>query len=331
MSTPLRIVFWGTPDLGIPVLKALNNSPDFDVVAVVSQPDKPQGRKHEILPTPIKKCALELDIPVYQPSKLSSEEVLSHLRSLNADFFVVMAYGKIVKQEVLDIPKIAPVNIHVSLLPKHRGASPIQASLLAGDTETGVTFMRMTAGMDEGPILSQQLLPIQRKWNAGDVFTHLAELSQKHVCEVLSHYANGSIKEEEQDSTKVTHCKKITKQMGEIDWHTWNAQVLYRAWQAYTPWPGVYSYIYGKRVKLLKIRSIEAAELEALLSEDTLQGATKVGHMYLQDDRLFVRTKAGFVELLSLQTEGKKPLNALEWYNGLNLKQFDLGSEHQPT
>lgn len=313
---PLRIVFWGTPDLGIPVLRAMHASPLCDVVAVVSQPDKPQGRKQELLPTPIKQCALDLGITVLQPEKLQSPEVLATLQSFDADYFVVMAYGKIVKQEVLDIPKIAPVNIHVSLLPHHRGASPIQASLLAGDKVTGVTFMRMTAGMDEGPILAQKQLEIAETWHAGDVFQKLARLSSEHIVDVLTQYSEGLLAEIAQNDAEATHCRKISKEMGEIHWKQTDTEEIYRTWQAYTPWPGIFTFLEGRRIKLLHVSPAKMNHLEKHVP----------GEISLQDGRVYVAARDGVLELLTMQTEGKKPTAAQDWIRGIKQMHFDADS-----
>lgn len=303
MSQPFRVIFFGTPDLGVPSLRALHADPRFDVVAVVSQPDKPQGRKQEFLPTPMKAAAIELGIPVHQPEKLTGE-ALDLLRSFDADYFVLIAYGKLLRQEVLDMPRIAPVNAHVSLLPRWRGASPIQAALLAGDKETGVTYMRMTAGMDEGPMLDVKTLSIPFHATAGEIFDALGQLTAEHFGDVLTSYAK-THHEIPQDETSMTHCSKISKEMGQIDWQNMTAQEIHQRWQAFTPWPGIYTFADGKRIKLL-----EVLPKEGQLSPGMLQNN-------------LVGTKEGVIELLTIQPEGKRPMPLADFIRGQQLQQFD--------
>lgn len=303
MSAPLRIVFFGTPDLGVPSLRALHKDPRFDVVAAVSQPDRPQGRKQELLPTPIKAEALQLGLPVLQPEKLTPE-ALEQLRAFNADYFVLIAYGKILKQEVLDMPSIAPVNAHVSLLPRWRGASPIQASLLAGDTETGVTYMRMTAGMDEGPILDAKKLLLPFHITSGEVFDLLAQLAADHLPNVLASYAVDHA-ETPQNEAEVTTCTKLSKEMGQIDWAEMTAEEIHRRWQAFTPWPGVFTFAEGKRIKLLDILAAGGSQVPGSI------------------DGAFVGTKKGRIQLVTIHPEGKKPMAATDFLRNKPLASFD--------
>lgn len=304
MQKPYRVLFWGTPDLGVLTLQALHNDPRFEVVAAISQPDKPQGRKQEYLPTPIKAAAMELGIPVLQPERLKGD-VLQEIADFAADFFVLIAYGKILKQEVLDMPAIAPINAHVSLLPRWRGASPIQAALLAGDKETGVTYMRMTAGMDEGPILHKEISPIKEHSTAGEAFEGLAALTAKHMGDVLATYAE-TREEKPQNDAMATHCTKISREMGEINWQSMTAQEIHQRWQAFTPWPGIYTFAQGKRVKLLDVYAEEG---------DLAPGIIEHAH---------VGTKQGVVRIEMLQLEGKKPMKADDFFRGTSITQFDL-------
>ena len=313
MTTPLRIVFFGTPDLGVPSLRALHADTRFEVVAVISQPDRPQGRKQELLPTPMKAAAMELGIPVHQPEKLDTA-AMELLRSFDADYFMLIAYGKLLKQEVLDIPHIAPINAHVSLLPRWRGASPIQSALLAGDKETGVTYMRMTAGMDEGPVLDKKILQIPRLATSGDIFEQLGNLAAEHLPNVLAKYAQDR-QETPQNDAEATHCGKLSKEMGHIDWHTMTALDIERRWQAFTPWPGIYTFAGGKRLKLLALDAVPA------------QLSLQPGTVRLHEQKVFVGTAKGEVMLHTVQPEGKKAMSAADFLRGQNLSGFDL-NEH---
>lgn len=308
MQLPLKVVFFGTPDLGVPTLRALHADARFSVVAAISQPDRPQGRKQELLPTPIKAAAVELGIPVYQPERLR-DDALALLRSFDADYFVLIAYGKLLKQEVLDMPRIAPVNAHVSLLPKWRGASPIQASLLAGDAETGVTYMRMTAGMDEGPMLAQKTFPLGPRTTAGEVFDGLGLLAAQYMGDVLMQYAEARM-ETPQDDTRASHCGKLSKEMGQISWSTMSALEIYRRWQAFTPWPSIFTFGDGRRFKLLDIDHVEAHLNLA------------PGEIRVYEQAVFVGTVHGEVRINSLQPEGKKPMKGADYFNGAILQRF---------
>jgi len=309
---PYRIVFFGTPDIGVPTLEALAADPRFHVTLCVTQPDRPQGRKHELLPTPVKAAALKLGIPVLQPEKLATEEVYARLRQEEADFFVVIAYGKIMRQEVLDMPKIAPINIHGSLLPRHRGASPIQSTLLAGDTEAGITIMRMTAGMDEGPMIALFPQAITSRTTSGQLFRDISTLAAKVFPDTLVAYAEGKLTEVPQENSLATTCTKLTKEMGHLHFAEQSAAEIHRLWQALTPWPGIFCFLQGKRVKLLRVEALEHSSLAP-------------GAMSIQSsDMLIVGTKTTDLAVYELQPEGKKSMSGSAFYQGVRVHQFDL-------
>lgn len=299
----LRVIFMGTPDFGVPALENLINDPRFEVVHIFSQPDKPQGRKQEIKPTPIKEVALKYNIPCSQPERLRSEENIELIRDLAPDYILVVAYGRIIPKSILDIPKYGCINIHGSLLPKYRGASPIQAALLHGEKETGVTIMLLSEGMDEGAMLQKVIVPVTEETTSETLFQNLSILGAEVVPDILIGYAEGSIQAEEQDVSLATYCGKIEKEMGEIHPENETAEEIYHKWQAFTPWPGIFMFEDGKRIKLLKIR------VNAI--------SAPLGKITLQDKKLLLGTKSGSLEILELQPEGKKAMNSTAYISGL--------------
>lgn len=299
-----RIIFMGTPDFGVPALEALIKDERFEVVHIFSQPDKPQGRKQEILPTPIKEVALKYSIPCSQPEKLRTEENITLIRDLKPDFIVVVAYGRIIPKSILDIPKYGCINIHGSLLPKYRGASPIQAALLHGEKETGVTIMLLSEGMDEGAMLRKIIVSVTQETTSENLFDSLSTQGAEILPDTLDEFAKGNITPEEQDHREATYCGKIEKEMGEIHPDTETAEEIYHKWQAFTPWPGIYLFEEGKRIKLLKIKvSTEKAP---------------IGKISVVNKSLFLGTKSGSIEILELQPEGKKAMSTEAYLAGMH-------------
>ena len=293
----------GTPDFGVPALEALIQDPRFEVVHVFSQPDRPQGRKQIILPTPIKQVAHKHNIPCSQPEKLRTEENVSLLKSLHPDYIVVVAYGRIIPKSILDIPRHGCINIHGSLLPAYRGASPIQAALLHGEKETGVTIMLLSEGMDEGAMLKKITVPIQESTTSHTLFEELSTKGAELLPEVLDAYAKGTISSVEQDHEKATYCSKIEKEMGEIHPEHETALDIYHKWQAFTPWPGIFMFTEGKRLKLLRL-----SFSDRVLPKGVLQ---------VEKKKLLLGTKDGTLELNEVQPEGKKSMEAGAYILGL--------------
>ncbi len=248
-----RIGFFGTPSLAASVLTDILDHSDFEVVFVVTNPDKPVGRDQLLTPTPVKTIALEHDIPVFTPTKIrDNTEFLDTLRAFECDYFIVVAYGRILPKALLDIPKKMCINIHGSILPKYRGASPIQSALLHGETETGVTIMQMSEGMDEGDILKIRTIAIDPTETSASLFEKFAALSGPTLIQTLLELEHGGITPLVQDTEQATYCTKIEKEDGKIDWQK-TAKEIYQQWQAYTPWPGIYTEYEGKKLSLESI------------------------------------------------------------------------------
>lgn len=244
----MRVVFLGTGDIGVPSLRAL--AARHDVAAVFTQPDRPAGRDLKLRASPVKAAALALGLPVFQPEKIRRPEAVAELAGFGAEVIVVVAYGQILPRSILEMPRLGCLNVHASLLPRHRGASPIHSAILAGDTESGVTIMQMDEGLDTGPMLRAVRTPIGSEETAGSLHDRLGELAPGALLEVLDALAAGTLRPEKQDDTLATHAPKLTKQDGCIDW-TEPAAEIDRRVRGLTPWPGAFTFLPDGR--MLKI------------------------------------------------------------------------------
>jgi methionyl-tRNA formyltransferase len=304
----LRVIFMGTPEFALPALDAVHQN--FQIVGVYTQPDKPVGRGLVLKASAVKLRALEYHLPVFQPAKLSLPGEYEKLQSLSPDVIVVVAYGQILKINVLELPRLGCINVHSSLLPKWRGAAPIQWALLNGDSQTGITTMRLVEKLDAGQILLQESLPILEEDTATDVHDKLATMGARLIVSTLTGLESGKLSGAAQDEGKVTYAQKITKEMGQLKM-TEPAEVLERKIRALAPWPGTY-------VSLLKTRlSIKKARVHSLLNE-------KPGKLFEKAGTLMLATQKGCLELLLLQWEGKKEVTPAEFLNGLRGKKLSL-------
>lgn len=304
----MRIVFFGTPHFSAEILKSLIDA-KIDVVAVISKPDKPQGRSKNLQPTPVKQMAEQLNIPLYQPEKVSAEEFIETLRVLDADLFVVAAYGEILKEHVLSTPKIACINLHTSLLPKYRGAAPIQAAIIHGEQESGITIIHMVKKMDAGNMILQNKLTIGPEMTYGELEKALIHLGSESLIHVIHEVAkSGKISQgTPQDEGLVTFAPKIELEDCEIDWEK-NAQILHDLIRGVNPEPGAYCLINTQdQVKRLKIFSSRV--------HPTIQLPMKK-HQFDPSKRFLVGTSSSALELLEVQLEGKKRMTAGDFFRG---------------
>lgn len=299
----VRTIFMGTPQFAVVILKSLLRSP-YHVLAVYTQPDKPMGRGREVAWSPVKKLAGEHEIPIIQPKTLKSMEVVKELASFKPELIIVAAFGHILPEEVLSLPKFGCLNVHPSLLPRHRGPSPIAASILQGDQLTGVTLILMDEGMDTGPILAQRRVSISPEDTTGSLTEKLAELGAGLLLETLPKWLDGELKPQAQDESQATYSRVITSEDGKIDWRL-PAEELWRRIRAYNPWPGCYTWWQGKRLKIH-----EAAPL----SEAGNGGIGKV--IALPPASVGVVTGRGVLELCQVQLEGKRQMRADEFVRG---------------
>lgn len=243
--TPTNLIFMGTPQFSVPALKALAIQEDFHISLVVTQPDRPKGRGKQVSFSPIKEAALELGLEVFQPETLNCEESWKKLSDLQPDYFVVVAFGQILSQEILDIPKVYPINIHASLLPKYRGAAPIQAAVANMDKETGVTTMVMAKGMDTGDILLTATTPLDPEETAQDLHDRLSLMGGDLILETLR--TIHQISPTPQDHSQATYVTMLKKSQGQIDWTRSNKEICAHV-NAMTPWPGAFTFLKGKRL-----------------------------------------------------------------------------------
>jgi methionyl-tRNA formyltransferase len=244
----LKIIFMGTPDFSVPSLKTIF-SEEYELIGVVTQPDRPRGRGKRLLPSPVKKWALEKGINIYQPLRARDEEFITQIEDLAPDLIVTAAYGQILPKKILDIPPLGCINVHASLLPKYRGASPIQQAILDGETKTGITIMYMDEGMDTGDIILQKETPIHPDENSGDLHDRLADLGAKALRESLKLFTVEKPVGIPQAHEDATYCQKIDKAMGRINWGM-NIDRIRNHIRALTPWPGAYTYIGSMRLKV---------------------------------------------------------------------------------
>lgn len=306
----MRIVFLGTGDIGLPSLEALLNSPDHEVVAVVTQPDKPVGRKMVLTPPQVKVRALAAGIPVLQPPRI--RHIVEELKAFAADVFVVVAYGQILPRTVLDIPKLACLNIHASLLPRHRGAAPIQAAIRDGDTETGVTIMWMDEGLDTGDMLLVEKLPILPEDTGGTLHDRLAKAAPQPLLKALELVASGTAPRIPQDHAQATHVKKLEREHGRIDWSR-SAEDIERLVRAFNPWPGTFCLLDVPGGTPLQLKIHRAAALPE--AEACPAGGTVIG----TSGRILIACGSGTLELCEVQLEGKKRMAASDFLRGHSL------------
>ncbi len=298
----IRVIFMGTPEFAVPGLSRLLAAPEFEVVGVFTQPDKPVGRKQILTPSPIKELALKYRLPIFQPEKIRPETAT--IKNLKPDLITVIAYGKIIPQEILDIPTFACINVHASLLPKYRGAACLNAPILNGDTETGMTIMKMEAGLDTGPILRQTKIKLSGSETLKDVHDRLAELGAELLIPTLLGFIGGKIKPRAQDDSQASYIKTLSKEDGRVDFQK-NAAEIERMIRAYNPWPGTYTEINGEILKIIAVEH-EAAGINK----------AKPGQLFLDGARLLIQCGQNALVIIKLQLAGKKIMSSGEFING---------------
>jgi len=306
----MRIVFMGTAELSCASLEKLAAGKDFSVVAVVTQPDKPKGRDLKLTPSPVKVLAEKLNIPVLQPLKARDENFIGQMRELKPDLMVVVAYGQILPQKLLEVPPHGCLNVHTSLLPKYRGAAPIQWAIADGEPETGVTIMKMDAGLDTGPMLATRRTPILASDDSQVLHDRLAQLGAELLVETIPAYVSGKIAPQPQPAEGGSYAAKIKKEDGRIDW-TMPAQKIWNRLRAFTPWPGAYAFLdVQPKAQLLKIWKVEPVEKGG--QPGAISSADKSG--------IIVGCGTGSLRVLELQREGGKRLTAEQFLAGWPLK-----------
>lgn len=306
MSYKIKTIFAGTPELAVPCLRALINDPQFEITAVITQPDKKVGRKQIITPPPVKIEAQKYGLTVFQPQKIAN--LKPEILNLNSDLMVVMAYAQLIPKEILEIPHYGCVNVHASLLPKYRGASCVQAAILNGDKEIGVTIMKMDEKLDTGPILYQEKIKIGANNTAGELYNKLSDLGVKILISTIKSYINGELKPIKQNNSKSSYAPILKKADGKINWQN-NALYLERFVRAMHPWPSAWTKIKNDSQEILvKITKV---------ASDTLKiNQYKIGELFLLDNQLAVQCGRDALIIEKIQLEGKKEITTEEFIRG---------------
>jgi methionyl-tRNA formyltransferase len=300
----INVVYFGTPEFSTYFLKALHADEDIFVSGLITQPDKPVGRGKIMTPSSTKLFAQKHDIPVFEPTKLKDPNFINEIKKLNADFFVIVAYGKIIPQEILDLSKSGNINVHPSLLPKYRGPSPVQAAIAAGDTETGVSIMLIDAKMDHGPVLMQKTMTIDHNDDTNSMLRKAVDLGTPMLIKSIKKLYKDDITPKEQNHDKATFCKMIKKEDGRINWSE-SAEIIEAKSRAYQPWPGMFTIWSDKTLKLNSI--IIASEAKQSLAP---------GEVKINDNRLLIGTSTNPIEILEIQPEGKQKMPAAAFIQG---------------
>lgn len=305
----MKIVFFGSSEFSVPILQALILSSE-EVVQVVTTPDKPKGRGQKVTPSVVKSFANKNSLPVMAPEKLNRPEVLESLRKMSPDFVVVASYGKLVPDSLLKIPKVMSLNVHPSLIPKYRGASPIPSAILAGDKKTGVTIMEITKDLDAGDIFGQVETPIGSDENALELSERLAHLGSELLLKTIAQFKEGKVSRTPQDHSKATYAKKIGRDSGRINWAVPAVQIHNQV-RAYYPWPSAYTFFRDKRLKIIKT---------ALAS--TIVNLDRPGTLNIDKSakKVFVQAQDRLLELVYVQAEGRREMSSFEFIIGQRLK-----------
>ena len=307
----MRVIFCGTPVFAVPALKHLLAQRDFQIVAAITQPDRPRGRGQEISLSPVKQVALAEGIPVHQPEKIRAPEAQELLQQLAPDAIVIIAYGQIIPGRLLGIPKLGWINLHASLLPKYRGAAPINWAIVNGETKTGVTTMRIDAGMDTGEILLQKEMNIGPLETAPELAARMSELGAPLMAETLRGLSAGTIVPHTQSHEHASSAAMLKKEDGKIDWSR-SAQDIFNRIRGFTPWPGAYTSFRGQSCHVWG----EPA------SNDSGEQSPQAGTLYVRGNQLLVSCGgATFLRVLSVKLEGRKQVSAAEFVNGARLLQ----------
>jgi methionyl-tRNA formyltransferase len=310
VGAPLRIVFFGTPEFAVPTLDALLAS-QHTVVGAVCQPDRPRGRGHKLSVGAVKARALSAGVPVLQPERLKDEQSLASLGALAADLGVVAAYGKILTDAVLALPRLGMINVHGSLLPRYRGAAPVHRAIIAGERETGITIMRVVKALDAGPMMATAHRPIGVDETSDDVERDLARTGAGLLVSVVDQLANGAVRETPQDDAAATYAHRLTKEDSRFEWD-WPAARIHNLIRGLHPWPHAETFLHGRRLILLRSAAVDEPG-------DAPPGSV----LEARSGELVVAAGSGRVRLLELQAEGKRPMQAREFLAGHRVSPGD--------
>jgi methionyl-tRNA formyltransferase len=317
----LKIIFMGTADFGGPVLEKLAEGRE-NKIAVITQPDRPQGRGRKILPTPIKKIALDKGLEVFQPENINDEESIKRMKEFNPDIILVVAYGQILSSHILNIPKIGCINIHGSLLPKYRGAAPVNRAIINGEKETGITFMFMKEKVDAGEIIFQEKIEILADETYGELYYRLSALSASSLSKLLEKIKSGKIERIPQDNNLATFARKMNKEDGKIEWSS-KGEKVYNLIRGTTPFPGAFTHYQGRKLKITRVRFLDDYQ------DETDTGSPKPGRVVkTEKDGILISTgDKGMIKILRLIPSGSKELTANQFVNGYKIKEGEVLGE----
>ena len=314
----MKIVYMGTPDFAVPPLRSLLNT-EYEVAAVVTQPDKPKGRGKALMPTPVKEEALKHGIPVYQPEKVREPGFVEKLRELKPDLIVVAAFGQIIPESVLNMPKFGCINIHASLLPKYRGAAPIQYAVIDGEKESGVTIMKMGKGLDTGDMIARTEVPLAKDETGGSLFEKLSSAGARLLVETLPDiFAGTAVYEKQPEESPTPYAAMITKKMGLIDFSK-SAEELERLVRGLNPWPSAYTFLNGKNLKIWK------AEADMSQAEKNIPGTV----VRADEEGICVACGTGRLILKEVQLEGKKRMDSASFLRGCKVEPGTRLTDHK--
>lgn len=305
----MKIIFMGTPDFAVDALEAIIQA-GHEITCVVTQPDKPKGRGKELQFPPVKTCALAHRLPVFQPVKIKTPEAVETLKTYEADIFVVAAFGQILSQDILDMPRYGCVNIHASLLPKYRGAAPIQWAVINGEQESGVTIMQMNAGLDTGDMLCRTVVPIAPKETGESLHDKLSQAGAKLIVEALAQIEQGSLQPQAQNEAESTYAGMLRKSLGRIDW-TQSAVTIERLIRGLYPWPSAYTSFRGKTLKIWE------ADVD---TDNCFREAAPGSVIRVDRDTIVVQTGEGALQLSQIQLEGKKRTTVKDFLLGYRVE-----------
>lgn len=308
----MKVVFMGTPDFSVPTLQKLIDE-KYEVAAVVTQPDKPKGRGKAVQFTPVKELAVKYDIPVFQPKRIKgNEEFYEEMKALNPDVMVVVAFGQLLPIEILELPKYGCINIHASLLPKYRGAAPIQWVILDGEKETGVTTMMMDVGLDTGDMLLKEVVPIEEKETGGSLHDKLSAAGGNLIIETLKHVEDGTIVRTPQGDAESNYAKMLNKELGKIDF-TRSAVEIERLIRGLNPWPSAYTSLHGKTLKVWDANVVEG------------KSQAKPGEIIeIGKSSFTVMTGEKALEIMEMQLEGKKRMTTEAFLRGYTVEKGEV-------
>lgn len=316
----MKVIFMGTPDFAVPVLRGLVESKEHEVTAVITQPDKARGRSGKLVFTPVKELAVECGIPVYTPERVKAPEFVNKLREIPCDVMVVVAFGQILSKEILTMPKYGCINVHASLLPRWRGSAPMQWAILSGDKKTGLTTMQMDEGIDTGDMLLRREVDIEPEDTGESLHDKLAALGSGLLLETLERLQEGKLVPQQQRDEDSTYAKMLTKELGRIDWNM-DAARIERYIRGLNSWPGAYTRFREKTLKLWKAQVVSKDSLQ----EAAMPAGICPGMIIASDKESFtVSTGKEYLRILELQLEGKKKMDTASFLRGVKIEEAEM-------